>query len=349
MPLNGGKYHIVPSIKIVSSVFNGTVNFSESHFQKYIDFTKTKFDGSAIFIGSIFSSGVSFLSSKFERSTWFEGSDFQGNVMFNNAEFRKLTVFNKSIFINDSIFIESRFMYDVTFRESKFLKLADFSGSKFDKKAIFANSKFIGDAKFIVTEFGRFTNFGSCLFKKSLDLTGSFFSTIFLQEAIFDKGSIILMNNSEFSRLEVPWKLIRDNLEYDGSAYLALVKNYNNLERFDDADDCYYQYRIKKSTKLNVANRIFDFFLFYFYGYGIRPFYPLVVMGVLFIVSILIYLLDGEATTLTNAAEISIVALTSQIGSNLTGFSKWWNIAERILGWLLMSSFLVVFAKKTIR
>jgi len=105
MPLNGGKYHIVPSIKIISSVFNGTVNFSESHFQKYIDFTKTKFDGSAKFIGSIFSSGVSFLSSKFESSTWFERCDFQGNVMFHNAEFRKLAIFNESIFNNDSIFI----------------------------------------------------------------------------------------------------------------------------------------------------------------------------------------------------------------------------------------------------
>jgi hypothetical protein len=147
---------------------------------------------------------------------------------------------------------------------------------------------------------------------------------------------------SEFFRLEIPWKIIRDKLEYDGSAYLALVKNYNNLEWHEDADACYYEYRIIKSRELKGVRKIFDFFLFYFYGYGIRPEYPLAAMAAIFAFSTLVYLLEGQASTTLDAAEISIKALTIQISTDLVGLCKWCSIAERILGWLLMSSFLVV-------
>ena len=106
---------------------------------------------------------------------------------------------------------------------------------------------------------------------------------------------------------------------------------------------------IRRSTKLKGFNKILDFFLFYCYGYGIRLKYSLILMAVLFIFSVLVYSLDDQASTPIKAVELSLLALTAQIPNGLTGLCRWWSIAERILGWLLMSSFLVVLAKKTLR
>ncbi len=249
LPLNNGKFLIDPIIEIVSSIFEGTVNFSLSKFQNYINLSKTKFTGSAIFCESIFSGGVNFIGSHFGVSAHFYGSYFGGHVGFMGAQFSGLATFYDSTFKEDAHFLKSRFEEDATFRESEFLKVADFSSSKFSEKAIFEGTKFKGDAKFIVTRFGGFTNFRSCSFGKSLNLEGSNIYTIFLQDAIFEKDSTVLLKHAEFSRLELPWKLIRNKLEHDGSTYLALFKNYNNLEWFDDADECNYQYRTIRRKK----------------------------------------------------------------------------------------------------
>ena len=64
-----------------------------------------------------------------------------------------------------------------------------------------------------------------------------------LSEATFENDSTISLKFSDFNRLETRWGAIRDKLEYDGSAYLALVENFKNLELFNEADDCYFYYR----------------------------------------------------------------------------------------------------------
>lgn len=351
LPLINGKNHISSSIRIASSVFDGTVNLSESYFQNHIDFSKTEFNGSAIFKGSIFSSGANFLQSKFRGSAHFYCSYFEGrHVGFMDAQFSRLATFYNSTFNSNLNFIHSRFMEDVTFKESDFLKLAEFSGSKFDKKAIFSNSKFEGDAKFITTGFGRFTNFRSCSFCKSLNLEGSFISTMFLQDVVFNKATSISLKFAEFSRLEIPWKLIRDKLEYDGSSYLALIKNYNNLEWHYDADECKYQYRTKRRKEILKGKEwFFDFIPWTLYGYGVHIYNPLILLVMIFFVSALFYSLGGQAR-LPGAFGMSAIILTTttQVG-NLTGPCWYVSIFERITGWLLMSTFLVALAKKTLR
>lgn len=350
LPLNDGKILIAPIIKIVSSIFDGTVNFSECYFQKYVDLSKTKFNGSAIFKGSIFSGGVNFILSQFGGSAHFYWTNFEGHVMFMEAQFSGLATFYNSTFKDDTLFIKSRFKEDATFEEAEFSKLADFSGSKFEEKAIFENSKFKGDAKFVGSRFGRFTNIRSCLFSKGLNLEGSFISTIFLQDAVFEKDSTVLLKYSEFSRLEIPWNLIRDKLEYDGSAYLALVKNYNNLEWYDDADECNYQYHtIRRKEHLQGKKWVIDLIPWLFYGYGVRFYYPLIWMLGVFIIFDIIYVLGGQAK-FPGVFGLSTIILTTttQVG-NLTGPCWYVSIIERIAGWLLMSTFLVALAKKTLR
>jgi len=350
LPLNDGKFLVAPIIEIVSSIFAGTVNFSESKFQNYINLSKTKFTGSAFFYGSIFSGGVNFILSQFEGSAHFYWSHFGGHVMFMAAQFSGLATFYNSTFKDDTDFTKSRFNEDVIFEGSEFFKVADFSYSKFDEKAIFKNSKFKGDAKFIASRFGGFANFESCYFSKSLNLEGSNISAIFLQDTILEKGSTVLLKYSVFSRLEIPWKLILDKLEFDGSAYLALVKNYNNLEWFDDADECYYQYRtIRRKESLQGYQWLVDLIPWWFYGYGVRFYYPLAWMIGALIFSAAIYVLGGQAQ-FPGAFGLSIIILTTTTQVvNLTGPCWIMSIIERIVGWLLMSTFLVALAKKTLR
>jgi|WetSurSiteA1Bulk_404760.scaffolds.fasta_scaffold02237_5 hypothetical protein len=350
LPLKDGKLLVVSVIEIISSTFEGIVNFSNGDFQNYINFSKTKFNRSVSFCGSVFSVNVNFISSRFGESAHFYLSNFDGRVIFSSAQFRGLATFYDSIFKDEANFFRSRFNGDVTFKGSEFLKVSDFSGSKFDEKAIFESSKFKRDAIFRMCSFGRFTNFRSCFFGKNLDLTGSNISTIFLQDAIFEKDSFVLLKHSEFSRLEIPWSLVRHKLEYDGSVYLALIRNYNNLEWFDDADECIYQYRtIRRKEHLHGSKKFIDTIPWLFYGYGVRFYYPLAWMIVVYAASAIIYLWLGQIH-FSDAFALSTIILTTttQVG-NLAGLSWYMSIVERILGWLLMSTFLVALAKKTLR
>ena len=53
----------------------------------------------------------------------------------------------------------------------------------------------------------------------------------------------ISLRYPDLNQLFVHWDSIKDHIQYDGSTYLALIKNYNNLDWFEDADQCYYEYR----------------------------------------------------------------------------------------------------------
>ncbi len=350
LPIDQGRVLIVPPIEIVSSIFDGTVNFWGSNFQNIINFSNSKFTGSASFIDSIFTRGVNFIGSHFDSSAHFYGSHFREHVAFMGAQFRGLATFYDSMFKDDTYFIKSLFNEDALFEGSDFFKAAEFSSSKFSEKAIFKSTKFRRDAKFIASKFEGFANFEFCSFDKSLNLEGASIATMFLQNVTFETDSRILLKYSEFSRLEVFWKLIRNRLEYDGSVYLALVKNYNNLEWFDDADECNYQYRtIRRKEHLQGSKWIIDLIPWWFYGYGVRFYYPLLWMIGIIVLSAGVYMWGGQAQY-PGAFGLSTVILTTttQIG-NLAGPCWIMSIIERIVGWLLMSTFLVALAKKTLR
>jgi hypothetical protein len=75
--------------------------------------------------------------------------------------------------------------------------------------------------------------------------------------------------------------------DFDEGAYLALIKNYNNLGWYNAANECYYDYRneVRKNwltayapdLKTRVSN-IFNWFIdtmeWLLYGYGVQPLFP---------------------------------------------------------------------------
>jgi len=46
-----------------------------------------------------------------------------------------------------------------------------------------------------------------------------------------------------YERAYIRWETVNNHLNYQGAAYLTLAKNFKNLDYFEDADACYYQYR----------------------------------------------------------------------------------------------------------
>jgi hypothetical protein len=362
-------------VEFAQSYFGEDADFSNSQFVEYALFNMTQFNkdalfrgskfcGSAGFHGTLFKGVAEFTDSLFKGNAGFDGSLFNKSADFSKVEFNGDAGFDASLFSNGAYFNETQFNGDATFRESKFEKgefgfYALFNRCKFRKCAFFFESSFtaivsfnetifVGDAEFSRANFSGDASFEFTHFSKRLILDNSKIYNMNLL-AQFDEGSTISLKHSELSKLDVSWIAIKDRIEEDISAYSALVKNYNNQERFDEADDCYFQYKLRRSRTLKLSDKIFDFLSFIAYGYGVRPGYPLMGLIVIFIASVIVYSFEGQ-TSFPSSFGVSAVVLTTT--NQIEGFSetcKSWSIIERILGWLLMSTFLVSLSKKTLR
>ncbi len=85
--------------------------------------------------------------------------------------------------------------------------------------------------------------FANARFEEDLILEGARLYSMQLDNVTFNESSKINLNSTDFSKFVVHWSTLRGRMVYNGAAYLALVKNYKSLEWFDEADECYYQYR----------------------------------------------------------------------------------------------------------
>ena len=203
---------------------------------------------------------ASFADARFVNVSFLE-TQFGGHTSFLNAEFHGNAAFAATRFVGSVVFREAGFLLGSTFGLSSFGGLADFTNVYFNKTAYFGGVKFTDLAYFVNARFDGDLNMeDSRLYNMRLD-------NVSLQE-----DSKINLNNSDFTKLEVRWAVIKDRLVYNGAAYLALVKNYKSLEWFDDADDCYYQYRREKQSRSHkpVAG-LFDRLAQISCGYGVRP------------------------------------------------------------------------------
>jgi len=341
-----GKLLVTSQIRIKKSRIQGILNFDNAIFKKLIDFDGTTLINAG-FRYAKFCKYADFEEVTFTGYASFEHAQFMGEANFTNVQFsdEANAYFFEAEFVDNAFFwgINDKsiiFSGDAYFQHAKFHKLATFYQSRFLKKADFTLSRFNGeDAIFINVHFGGNADFMGVRFKGEIDF----------QRSQFYKS--LDLRATRFTQIIVNWDSIKNNLIYDGPVYLALVKNYNILEWFEDADDCYYQYRTERRKKyLNGLNRVFDYIIpLCCYGYGVRLRYPLGSMFVVFIISAIMYMLNGQAQ-FPSAFGLSAIILTTttQVGS-LSGFCWNLSIIERISGWLLMAAFLVVLVKKTLR
>jgi len=211
-------------------------------------------------------------------------SKILGNVKFGNAVFQKLinfkgTDFSNANFTNDKFeagagFKDVEFGSDAYFRKVTFKGDSDFEGAHFGGDAHFGEAQFEGSAKYNWATFSGDAHFPKAQFHKTLDL-----------------------NKIKFNKLYISWDAIKDKLRYydsnitdvhnndriDGTAYLALIKNFKAIEQFDDADDCYYQYRKASQAKKKWFDKkrfnwskLLDWIGFASCGYGVKVWRPIV-------------------------------------------------------------------------
>ncbi len=141
------------------------------------------------------------------------------------------------------------------------------------------------------------------------------------------------------------------------------MKNFKDLEYFEDANDCYFQYRWKSQWRKSWLewSKYSDFLICAACGYGVRPIRPLV-LGLFVVVICAIYYRwknairrlkdDGRAKAdFKDAFYFSMMTFTT------VGYGDWYPqdehrilvMIEGVVGWLLLSLFLVTLASVMIR
>jgi len=167
-----------------------------------------------------------------------EYSVIKGDVFFDHAVFSGLVDFDGTKFTGAANFSGSLFSEDAGFSESEFEGLAGFSRAHFATEANFSRARF-NDA-----------DFGRASFDGNFHLVNAKVYTLKLSDAQFAGGSAVHLKDFNYSRIDVRWNTIREHIPYNGSVYLMLIKNFRNLEQYEDQDDCYYQYRRERQSAL---------------------------------------------------------------------------------------------------
>lgn len=277
---------------------------------------------------------------RFEVSELYEAVKFCDHfqVDFWKSHFFEDANFEETVFSGNVDFVNSIFDGEVYFKNSRFYGDVRFPGSQFLKNIYFTNVIFYRDAVFERITIKEFAYFIESFFNGRVLLNISRIYKIRFRDVNFGIKSIISLKDSEFNRIYVNWESIKNALNFEGNGgavYLALVKNFKTIEQFEDADNCYHQYReeSRKSKRFyhkDVTGLSLDWSKFIDWlsklscGYGVRLRFPLAYIIFLILIYILI-LLEAEHWDFGRA------------------------LMEGILGWLLMPLFVVVLARKLIR
>ena len=287
----------------------------------------------------------------------FKNTTFLGKLNFSCCQFKRDIDFWICALTKDAVFERSLFCGIVQFRRVDFQEYSVFRGSQFCKDAEFQWSIFVSGPDFSDVGFASYANFNNAEFKGFANFNGSIFNKIVSFEhaninsmdldAKYNENSEITLRESNFRNLKVPWKLIKDRLVYsteisssemliDKLTYLNLIKNFNEIGWFDDADSCYFEYKkllkkkdidslkrlpskirsrvfryqapfLKKFSRFikeicNSCNALINVIFYYisliFYGHGVRLRIPLLVGAGIIMLFACIYAYNGQASSL---------------------------------------------------
>ena len=401
------KFINVP-IQIVDSEIRGIVNFNSVFFSESCEFTGTIFREDAKFEDVIFVRPAKFRGAHFDKYAYFsndkfiEGADFgesqfSKTAHFSGTQFCNYAYFRDVLFNGDAQFSGTRFGGDAYFSNAKFDKECYFPGAKFDREVYFKEAQF-NFANFEKGQFGEYVGFVKAKFYddayfREVQFGGlaDFSDTEFREDVYFENAKFDIafdLSRSKFDRLYVFWDSIDSALVYDGSTYLGLIKNFKNMERFNDADRCYYQYRkISQANKNFGWSKLEDILAGSSCGYGVRPGYTLAwSIACILSFGVIIWAGNGlkihsnysyykkyntdfshqnDYPSINNSQnEVSEISLLDSIYYSALVFfhthlpsswepskrwSLWLVLLEDIIGWLLLALFLVALANVIIR
>jgi hypothetical protein len=356
-----------------NAYFGGQASFFSAQFAEDASFGNSQFAGDAVFLNSSFARDVDFDFAQFQRLASFADASFV-NVSFLETQFGGHTTFLDARFQGNAAFAATRFLGSVVFRGASFSSGSTFGLSSFGGLADFTNVYFNSTAYFGGVRFTDLAYFINARFDRDLNMEDSRLYNLRLDNVSFMGGSRINLNNSDFTKLEVRWGMLKDRLVYNGAAYLALVKNYKSLEWFDDSDDCYYQYRrIGQDQAPWGWGKISDLISWLSCGYGVRVSYTsfwclftILFFGVVFWAGkgmnkfeIVGMELPGDTSlkptsrvSFTDALYFSIAMFTTSqapVNTYPVGVYRHLAMAEGILGWFFLGLFVVVLSGVLIR
>jgi len=353
---------IFQNVSFIEASFSHAI-FNQARFLGRADFNFTSFGGYLGFWSARLKE-ASFLESRFEGTVDFSNSSF-GKVNFIKADFGEFANFEGTTYQGPAIFAGASFADLANFATSRFGDEASFLLARFNDAAHFGSVDFNGDAIFGLAQFQGLAQFEGSRFGRNFTLMGAQLHNVKLKGAALADRSRVDLRDSEFFRLEVPWKAISGHLEYDGPAYIALVKNYRELEWFSDANDCYYQYRRTTQEKQPLGwGRIVDTVAWISCGYGVRPDYTVLLSLLAIIFFALLFrsgrgiaradqpgVSDRDGTDLSEALYFSAMVFIAQAPVDFVarGRYRYAVVFEGLLGWLLLALFLVSLGNIMIR
>jgi hypothetical protein len=388
------------------TVFQENISFARARFLEDAKFAGARFLGQADFMDTAFNGLASFTGARFLNDTSFGNVQFNGDAVFPQSEFTKDVDFNYARFFRSGSFLEANFQDvsffetlfggQVTFRNVLFRGNATFAATRFDSDVVFRASQFLGGSTFGLSSFGGLADFGNAHFKNSAFFGGvKFVDLAYFVNARFDKDMIleearlysmqldnvtfqdhskINLNSTDFTKFVVHWNVIKDRMVYNGAAYLALVKNYKSLEWFDEADDCYYQYRrIGQRDEPWGWTKLTDIISWLSCGYGVRVSYTsfwclftILLFGMIFWAGKGMNKFEiegielpgdtkrqpGKRASFTDALYFSIAMFTTSqapVNTYPVGFYRHLAMVEGIMGWFFLGLFVVVLSGVLIR
>jgi hypothetical protein len=350
--------------------FISTTEFSEAKFTNYAEFSEAEFGDYADFSGDNFEYDADFSYARFNDTAQFGRAEFNDDIDFYAANFSGDAHFRESQFSSTADFWASQFNGDADFSDAKFGSYADFSDANFNGDTSFQRAVFSNDAFFIMAKFGGYVDFTDSKFDEMAEIRDAKFgSNLILNRtrvynmklsniSLVDK-SCIHLTDPDFSKLDVQWAEIKGHLAYDPAAYLALIKNFKNLEQVDDADDCYYEYRLESQKRKPFSlSRLFDTIAWISYGYGVRPSHTIVSSFLIFFLFGYVLKLGGgiqkstypcqtksQNISLADALYFSALTFVSQPPHNWGprdgSLWKYVVLVEDILGWIFLTLFVI--------
>ncbi len=380
-------------IDFSNAIFQDEIDLSKTISMKEIGFSNAIFNdftcreasfSSALFEDAIFNSSNQI---NFEKSTFvdlrFQSVYFESQANFDSCKFNGSTDFSYTIFSSAPIFTEASFLGDILFNYAEFKEDVDFSHLSFDRSIDCSDANFSNLADFSNTRFNNFALFRNADFRGDAFFDNARFNNdAFFDNASFDKD--ISLNQTYYQRLYARWSCLEKGLKYNDEAFLSLIENYKNLGWFEDADNCYYKYRIEYARHAydislppisellnnpedyithwyyllnNIILKLVDFLFMVINGYGVRPFRPLIL--IIFIIPAFGFIYwYKDNVSFSSAIKFSAVVFLAGSGKLFvqapdykpkSSFKKVMFYLELIIGMVIFIALLVAFSKTVLR
>lgn len=338
---NTGQKIVSSPIIITNSDILGKFNLNNVFFIKSVSFENTVFCDDVNFQGTSFSITPAFTNAKFEMDSNFINVEFFEGVVFIGTEFKGETLFNNAKFIKSAHFEGSTFSLGATFIDATFHETAKFTKSIFHREVEFQDTNFYED--FLLDE-ALFHSDVNLMYKKL-------------------KGNLYL--NAEFKKsLTINWDKVKNHLFSHEDTYLSMIEILKKQASYDEADDCYYQYRkwmLKKRN--NISKKITDYFIFGICGFGVRPSFTATWLILLvFFFSITFYCFRGVENSLNSRTELSFLEIflfSAQVfigrtteGLGINPINLYWKyivVLETALGYMFIAVFIALIGRQILK